>query len=78
MMVTYISYFWAPNDGPSSGPKRVEIQKPNAKFFIIRGNFYVSDQLKVIKEYPRLFSEVEGDEIFNPIPLLELKRVIMA
>ena len=63
---------------PVVDQKRVEIQKPNAKFFIIRGNFSVSDQLKVINEYPRLFSEVEGDEIFKPIPLLELKGVIMA
>ena len=34
--------------------------------------------MKVVKEYPRIFEEEEGDELFKTILFPELKEVIMA
>ena len=38
----------------------------------------VRDEIKVIKEFLRIFSKAEGDEIFHPIMLLELKGAIIS
>ena len=37
----------------------------------------VRAQINIVKEYPRLFSEEEGDAVFNPISIQELKIVII-
>ena len=37
------------------------------------GNISVKDQITVIKEYPIFFSEEEGDYIFLPVSMDELK-----
>ena len=42
------------------------------------GNIPVRDQIMVIKEYPRFFSEDEGDDIFLPFFMDELKASIKA
>ena len=40
------------------------------------GKIFVKDQIKVVKEYPRFFTEDEGDEIF--LPVTKVKVVIQA
>ena len=47
-------------------------------YYNVDGNFSVNDQIKVIMEFPKLSTDVEGDDIFMSIPLLELKGIIMA
>ena len=42
------------------------------------GNILAKDQIMVIKEYPILFSEEEGDDIFLPSSMDELKEAIKA
>ena len=42
------------------------------------GNIPVRDQIMVIKEYPILFSEEEGDDIFLSVSMDELNEAIKA
>ena len=78
-----INSIWAlKNDDGILVKEQVEISQVAhshfKSYYIVDGNFSVSDQIKVIMEFPKLFTDVEGDEIFMSIPLLELKGVIMA
>ena len=36
------------------------------------------DQLRVVKEFPRVFEESAGDELFPPIQMEELKAIVMS
>ena len=45
-------------------------------YFSKEGNISVIKQLKVVKEFPHMFSEEEGDDMFLPIKMMELKSVI--
>ena len=45
-------------------------------YYSAHGKFSVLEQLKVVKDYPRLFSEEEGDELYKPVQMVELKAVI--
>jgi hypothetical protein len=44
--------------------------------FKAQGNLVITDQLAVLRNYPRMFSEEEGSRIVDPVSLAEVLKTL--
>jgi hypothetical protein len=46
------------------------------KLFKAQGNLVITDQLAVLRNYPRMFTEEEGSRIVDPVSLVEVLKTL--